>query len=205
MILLYSQASYESSVGRYLMSKLPDVKKIEVSLLGDWNKYETVQIIEEKDPDVRGKIVYIPVTLKNGNDFGNSTLAVEITLFDEVLVAGKDIKRGEELTPDVFKLTLADITIAKSPVRLYSEITNMLAQQYIKKGEVLSTLFMEEKPVVHAGDKLTAHSIAGNVDVSFTAIAKQHGKAGEVIRIRSTENNLFTAKILDNSNVLIIE
>ena len=60
-------------------------------------------------------------------------------------------------------------------------------------------------PVIYSGNKVFAASIVGNVKISFNAFAKQEGSIGDVIRIRTTENEIFKAEIIDYQNVLVIE
>ncbi len=60
-------------------------------------------------------------------------------------------------------------------------------------------------PAVYPGDKLEAHTIVGNVKISFATYSKQEGIVGEIIRVRNSKNKIFKAEVIDNNNVLIVE
>ncbi len=205
VLLFNTQGNYDTSVQQYLESKVKDCSKIEVSLLGDWNRYSEVRIREDKAPKISGNIAYIPVIIKTPRGESSSSLTVEIKKFDKVLVATKDISRFEELTPGDFELKLSEITLVKKPVKSFTDLRNKMSSEFIRKGEALSALSITGKPSVNIGDRLKAHSIAGNVDVTIAVVARQSGREGETIRVRTMQNNLFKAKVMDSNNVLIIE
>ena len=63
---------------------------------------------------------------------------------------------------------------------------------------------MERIPIIIAGDKLKAKFVDGNVMISFDVIAKQEGYYGEIIKVMK-KNYVYSAKIVDAQNVLIME
>lgn len=206
IILLFSTpVGIENNVLEYLQQKVDGYQKIEVVLLGNWDKYNRLKIEDDKEPRISGSIAYIPVSYTSDKGVKNTTLAVEIKLYDEVLVAVSNINRNEELNAKDFEIKLVEITTVKDPVKSYSLLVNKISREFIRKDEILSENLFIEKPVVNVGDRVKAHSIVGQVDINMPAVVRQAGYEGEVIRIRTADKNLFKAKVMDRNNVLIIE
>jgi flagella basal body P-ring formation protein FlgA len=79
------------------------------------------------------------------------------------------------------------------------------ASRFIGKGDILINEATENLPAIYAGNKVNAASIIGNVQISFSAIAKQEGSIGDIIRIKTNKNDIYKAEIIDSKNVLVIE
>ncbi|MBN1301121.1 MAG: flagellar basal body P-ring formation protein FlgA [Melioribacteraceae bacterium] len=207
MVLLFTmQNNHQQKVEKYICDKFSSHAKIEVKLLSDWEKYNDVEIDSERSPGVNGNIIYVPVRfVRNDKSFASANLAVEIKMFDEVLVATRSIKRGEVVTETDFRFRLSDVTLLREPVKDISFLKNKRVNEYVAEGEVLSHLVLDDIPAIMPGDKLTARSVIGQVEVNTTVYSRQEGKIDEVIRVRSADNKLFKARVLDNKNVLIIE
>lgn len=206
LILFSFNSEYENAVYKYLCQKINGYNKIEIKLLNDWNRFESIKINDEKKLELKGNIAYVPVEYTTANRQNTLTqLAVEIKLFDEVLVANTNIKSGEELSADKFDLLIADVTNISRPVADYNCLLNKRATGFIKKDDVLSEHSIEEKPIIQPGDKLILHSSSGSVDVTLAVVSRQEGHLNEIIRVKTLDNKLLKARVIDKINVLVIE
>ena len=129
-----------------------------------------------------------------------------VKIFEDVFVAVENVDKWTRLKSSDFQLMEKEVTsIRGNVVESIGEIIGKRADRFIKKGDVLTSEAIEEMPVVFPEDKLDACSIVGNVKVSFFVFAKQEGTIGDVIRVRTNENKIYKAKVIDYKNVLIIE
>jgi flagella basal body P-ring formation protein FlgA len=60
-------------------------------------------------------------------------------------------------------------------------------------------------PDVQTGDKIDALYSKNSVNITFPVTARTEGVSGDMIRVKNGENQIFEARILNNSTVKIIE
>jgi len=162
---------------------------------------------EDDDINIIGSTAYIPVYLidKRGNK-KRTTISVRVKIYEKVYISTKDINRRDPINVSDFKLVEKEITAVRGKiVNSLGEVIGARAGRNIKKGDILTTESLEAMPVIFPGDKVSAASIVGNVLISFNAISRQEGSIGDVIRIRTKNNDIYKAEVIDYKNVLIIE
>ena len=202
--------SYESlptEIQNKLEAEFSSYKKVEFEVVNAPKNYKSIKLKENENINVIGKTAYVPIisTDKRGKE-KRTTLSVRVKIYDDVFVAIKNIKKREQLEAIDFQLMEKDISSVHGEVVVsLGEILGKRADRFIRKGDILTTESFENMPVIFPGDRLSASSIVGNVQISFSAIAKQEGGIGDVIRIRTSKNKIYKAEVIDYKNVLIIE
>jgi flagella basal body P-ring formation protein FlgA len=213
MFLLYilsiftSFESLPSDIKAKLESEFSTHKKVEFEVVKKPKDYKDILFDKNDDINIVGNTVYIPI---NTIDFkGNkkrTTLSVKVKIYEDVFVAMTDVKKWDQLKATDFQLIEKEISSVRGKLVLsIGEIIGSRADRSIRKGDILTQESIEKMPVVFPGDKLSAASIIGNVQITLSAFAKQEGSIGDVIRIRTSENEIYKAEIINYKNVLIIE
>jgi flagella basal body P-ring formation protein FlgA len=75
----------------------------------------------------------------------------------------------------------------------------------IRAGTILSEEIIEPIPAVNKGDKVVLHTGGLGVDVSIDVTARQDGSVGDVISVYSNGNKFYKGKIVDKSNLTLVE
>jgi len=201
----YESLPYE--IRAKLEAEFVDYKKVEFSVVKFPKNYDRINLKADEDINVIGSTAYIPVNVidKNGRS-KRTTLSVRVKLFEDVFVAVKDLEKWQQLNTIDFQLVEKEVTSLRGEtITSFGEILGKRADRFIKKGDILTKESIEIMPIVFPGDKLEASAVIGNVKVTFSAFSKQEGSIGDVIRIRSNENEIYKAEIIDFKNVLIVE
>lgn len=190
-----------------LQSEFSSHKRVEFEVVNAPKNFQNIWMDQEDDISVIGSVAYVPVNVKD-NDGKNirTNISVRIKIYEDVYVSMKNIDKREQLLPNDFQLAEKEITSIRGEIiSSLGQIIGSRSNRFIGKGDILTKEFLEKMPVIYSGNKVFAASIVGNVKISFNAFAKQEGSIGDVIRIRTTENEIFKAEIIDYQNVLVIE
>lgn len=192
-----------SDIEKYLHQKLYGYDKIEFSILNDL-KESHFKIDFSRDLIVKGATAYLPVKIVKGEKSLNSIITLQLKLFKKVPVATRDINRKEKLDSSDIAFQSVDITSLRNqePENNFKP-EGFRAKTNIKVGQVITKDLIELIPMVQSGEKLTAECIKGSVVISTEAIARQDGRANEVIDILTVSNELLKAKVIGPQKVLV--
>jgi len=209
----------------YILSIISSVdelpKEVKAKLYAEFNNYERVEFnivktpknyksIEYKIEDgikVIGNTAYISVSIidKRGKK-KHSTISVKYKVYKTVYVAKNEIKKRDPINLTNFELLEKEVTSLRGNViKSVGEFIGSRADIHIRKGDILTFEMIEKMPIIFPGNKVTAASIVGNVQVTFNVFSRQEGSIGDVIRVRTNDNKIYRAEVLDYKNVLIIE
>ena len=202
--------TYESlptEIKNKLEAEFSSHKKVEFEVVKAPKNYRSIKLKENESINVIGKTAYVPIiSVDRKGKQKRTTLSVRVKIYDDVFVAIKDVKKREQLKAIDFQLLEKDISSVRGNIVLsLGEILGKRADRFIRKGDVLTKESLENMPVIFPGDRLSASSIVGNVQISFSAIAKQEGSIGDIIRIKTSKNKIYKAEVINYKNVLIIE
>jgi flagella basal body P-ring formation protein FlgA len=150
---------------------------------------------------------YIPITvIDNMGSELSSYITVEVRIYQTVLVAQRNIGKGDMLNPGDFDYQRIEIShLFGEPVTDISSLSDSRAKANMRSGDILVERLIERKPVIFRNDNITAFSGMGNVFVEVPAKALQDGHIGANIRIETANNRIFIAKIINEQFVKIVE
>ncbi len=205
ILILTGAGSQDSAIQSYLETQLSEFEKVSFNYVSDQSKYKELRINTNAAANIMGNLVHIPVTYLRNGSRRSGKFTVRVKAYKYILVSKANIKRGELLSSEQFEKKLTNCITLDEPIVALYDYTNHRTASYIKKGEPLLLKSIEPMPVVMPGDKLTAHSVAGNVDIQVSAVARQEGGIDDIIRVKTHDNKLYKVRVIDNSNVLIIE
>lgn len=199
--------SLPSDIKAKLESEYSTYKKVEFEVVKKPKGYKNILFDKNDDINIVGSTAYIPIyAIDFKGNKKRTTLSVKVKIYEDVFVAMDGVKKWDQLKATDFQLIEKEISSVRGELVLsIGEIIGSRADRSIRKGDILTQESIEKMPVVFPGDKLSAASIIGNVQVTFSAFAKQEGSIGDIIRIRTSENEIYKAEIINYKNVLIIE
>ncbi|GJQ63649.1 MAG: hypothetical protein SCALA702_27020 [Melioribacteraceae bacterium] len=207
VFVFFTGADVDNLVNDYLTDKLSGYEKIEYQIVNAPDNYSVIEIDDSREFKLAGNTGYIPVIIKRNSSRGSSSyISVKLSMYQYVLVAIKDVKKGKPLTAESFDIRLEDISKVKGDVITNPGLLDTFRSKFtIRENSILVKQIVECVPVMFVGDKVKANVISGSVVVTTDAYARQEGGMGDIIVVRTSENKQFRAKIVDNNNVLILE
>lgn len=203
--LFVSNAQLDSEVDSYLQKNFSNYVKYEYEIMDMPKSFNEIEVNQNVGFRLAKDIVYVPVTVTNANGNFESHLKVKIKLYRFAFIANDNIERNSDLNLSQFRVEIVDVTELREEPLPVHELQNIRSKMFVSKGSALLGSMVEQKPDIEAGDVVWLNSTLGNVNIKISAIARQEGKVEEIIRVKTEDNKLFRAKVLDNKNVLVLE
>lgn len=200
-----SSGNFENNLKQYLSLKLKGYESFSFKIITKVDAGK-ITIPETAEFKKHGKYGYITAQNIVNGKVEKFIITVELTLYKEVLAAKDDIKPKEEIESSELVSRLVDVaSLPGKAAESFDQISGRRSKTFIRKGEPVLIENTEKLPDINLGQSVTAVMIRGNVMINMPAFARQEGYTGDVIKIRTTDNKYFFAKIYDKNRVLIIE
>ncbi len=171
---------------------------------------DEIYVIQKSGSGYKGYQTFKIKVCSNG-DCKEMLVQAFVRTFEDVLLAKKDLKRGEimesnEKIFDSFLIEKVETTFLRdnfvSDARV---ILGKKVKKLIKRGEVIFETYFEDLPLIKAGERVRVIAKIGNVKVETFGIAKADGKLNDFIRVLNpTSGKLFDAKVV-NRGVVEVE
>ncbi|MCX6169936.1 MAG: flagellar basal body P-ring formation chaperone FlgA [Ignavibacteriales bacterium] len=206
--LVFGQGqNFNVQLKKYLDEKLNSYAKYEYQIIQAPKNYSRIEISEDRKSRLNKNYFYLPVKIYDNKNIASlSLLTIRVKLYKNVFSAAKEIRRNENLLPNMFELKLADVSLyGDNIINVTENLANYRSKVLVKSGSILSGEMIEPIPVINRGDKIFLHTGGLGVDVSIDVTARQDGCAGDVISVLSNGNKLYKGKIVDKSNLTLVE
>ncbi len=221
--IFHQDVPFDSVISNYLQTKLSHYSKWNYEIISKPNVLNNTQIEFEinqsKEFKLNGQYAYVPIIIKEvNNKISYSLLTLKLELYDTVLIAKKDIKYNDTISANDTEVQIENVTNLKGKILAIENLFNkssdkselislrlIKAKTNIKAGEILHENMFSELPLIKQGEKIQAHFIYGNISISFDVEAREEGFLGNQIRVIDTNNKIYTALVLNKSNVKIIK
>lgn len=192
---------------KYLDEKLNSYAKYEYQIIQAPKNYSRIEISDDRKPRLDKNYFYLPVKIYDHKNLASvSLLTIRVKLYKNVFFASREIRRNENLLPNMFEVKMADVSLyGDNVINVTENLSNYRSRVLVKTGSMLSEEMIERVPAVNRGDKIILHTGGLGVDVSIDVIARQDGCVGDVISVYSNGNKLYKGKIVDKSNLTLVE
>ncbi len=124
----------------------------------------------------------------DGQVVATTSASLQVNAVADVLVATGSIRQGESITDRNTTWALRDIT--KLPTAIImgpgGELDDWVARRTLRAGRTISSSDVELPPAIRRGDTVTLTVRCGRVTLRTTAEAKQQGRVGDNVRVRSS-------------------
>lgn len=204
---LLSNNSFDDKINEYLKNSISSGIEYEYSIISKPEKDAKIEIDSSRRLSINGSIAYVPVQVssKRKGEY-KSFVTLKMKFFAEVFVASQSIERDSELNMNDFTKQHLEISnVRGTPVLDLAAISNYINNMNINEGDILVEEMISLKPDVRSGDRITIISEFGTVKISTPGFARQNGKIGEIITVRTLDNTILRIKLLDNKSGLIYE
>lgn len=200
-------SGFETDLQKYLAKTFSSYEKIEFQIEDKLIMNSRIVIDDNREARLNKNLVYVPVKLISRNKSeSNSFVTVRVKLFRTVLVSNQDIQKDEMLSSFQFRKELKDVALLNGTVFSDEELPVASKSKIkIKEGMVLLNEMFEKNPDVLPNDRLVLHVGRNGVDITTEVTSREKGSIGDIIRVLSDQKKIFTAKIIDKYNVLLIE
>ncbi|SDC10028.1 flagella basal body P-ring formation protein FlgA [Candidatus Frackibacter sp. WG12] len=134
-------------------------------------------------------------------------IQVQVTAYEEVLVAKDLIKRHQSISKADFKLERIDISTlyGYEPFIDFDSIKNYRTERTINPGQVLTRNLLEIPPLVKRRRQVKIIAEVGQVKVSTKGIALESGVKGQIIKVENMSSGQeLMAKVLAKNTVKVI-
>lgn len=198
----------QSNISNYLMERLSEYNKVEYKVVSPKNiELDYCIINKSKEFRVEGSYAYIPVEVTTKlNKRKELLLTLKLSLYKNVFVASRAIKKNEVINSNDFKIIEMDVSGLRFPaVKVSKDVEEFRAKFKISENSVLQNSMIEKIPDIMVGDRIEAYFNNNSVNVSFAASARTEGVVGDIIKIKRDDKRIFKARIVNNNIVKIIE
>lgn len=194
-------------IRNYLEKIFPDCERIDYLIDDKTAGSQKYLIDEEREARLNRNLLLVPVKIVDRKrNASNSFITLRVKLYKTVLVANQDINRDEMLSSFQFRKELKDVALLNgTPVSETDQLTGSRSRTRLKNGTVLVKEMMETIPDILPEDRLLLHAGRNGVDITTEVTSREKGNIGDVIRVISEQKKIFTARIIDKYNVLLIE
>lgn len=201
-------AQDSTALHQYLKSELKQAESFTYSIASQPAalKVPGASYTIETDKPLRnnGHYAYVPIVVKNANGTTlKSLITLRVTVSKKVFRALRVINSGEEITNAHVEEVIENISdVRGDPIELLSS-KGLVAAIKIPEGTILTKTMVETKPDVLAGETVSAYVAQGSVVVTLSAVARESGSVGDIIRVVTGDNKLLRGKI-ENENIVRI-
>lgn len=169
--------------------------------------------ISGRSPEIRAAVIgrkilggnaSVRVEFRNGDQLlSRAHFAAHVRMFGTVVVAARDIGRGDTLRAADLVVTRVEVGGMSGFFRDTAELAGMRARYVIKSGDVVRSGSVRSMPIVHRDDPVTIRAIAGSVALASDGIAREDGARGELIRVYSTmSRKSVVCRVVDGKTVI---
>ena len=208
IIILFSLNGNEfrDELKDYLTRQLTMYDSFDYEIMQMPKDYSSISIEQGTALNLNRNIVSVPVLLVKENKKSESLVKVKLHLYKKVVTVRNKIESKTDLNSSEFDLKTLDVSLLKgTPFFSLDEVSSFRTKIKLNSGSILIHEALEAKPVIKSGDLVKASLINGNVVISIEANARQEGAVGEVIRVVTQNKKQYRAKVVDQTNVNILE
>ncbi len=165
-----------------------------------------LQVATEATPELQGNVT-LPVEVVQGERVVHTFLvSLRIRTFGQVLIATETIgKHQEGASIPVLMEQRETTTLGPDLLTAREQLQGKRTKQIIRRGAVLRQSMFEETPIVQQGSVVTLIVRTGAVLVRTSAIVREDGLPGALIRVQKLgSNELFSARVVDAQTVEVV-
>lgn len=154
-------------------------------------------------PGLQAGVQRITLRWRRADDRRRSiTVPIELEITGPLLVAARDLDRGQPLGPDDLR----------EEIRLYPRGTAVLRQlvagaqtrRAIRSGELLLARDVRGAAAVEPGQRIRARVVEGVVTLALETIARGRGEIGDVVVVGGADGRPLRARVIARGDVLVL-
>lgn len=196
----YVIAKYPNWAGLEILVTFRYADKIFEELRGLEGEVDFKIVEVYKDFKPVGDVIF-PIEVSSGEFSKKIFVRTQVEVLKKIVVAKKNIKRGEKI--EAKDLTLAERDIAMLPNKYFEDldqVANSLAKTTIPKKSIIFEWMIKEIPLVHRGDEVTILVTAPNLLVKTKGVALEDGYRDKKVKVKRKNSKKTLEGILISEN-----
>lgn len=168
--------------------------------LTDYSLQLKSKIVAQKVPPGTISLVVKPLTVKNwggntrvpvqilvnGRKYRTIFISYDILVYQKVLVATQELKKGQPLDASNVTLERREIShLFQAPLTSLDSLIDVRTNRYLASGTILTKNYLESLPLVLKNKPVTLQAKVGAVEITTTVKALQDGRQGETIQVQN--------------------
>ena len=151
-------------------------------------------------PPYRGRIA-VTVSLFAGDRLvRRAIVSPYVLLSEEVVVASRDLRRGEVLAPKDLEVAKRDqARLGRGVFASVDDLLGLRLKRSVRQGGVILEAATEEVPIVERGDRVVVVLESGAMKLQSIGFAKETGIIGQWIRVQNMESKRELSGRLDGA------
>ena len=152
-----------------------------------------------------GHVSLIVVVKINGVVKNKVKLSGWVDIFQPVVCASRDLKRGERISKEDLYFVKRNISHISSKILTdMNRIIGLMAKHNVKKDTGLKEWMFEKFPIVDKGDIVTILAESGDIKVTAPGRVLMKGYAGELVKVQNlmSKKEIY-AKVVNGSMVAV--
>lgn len=163
------------------------------------------QLFQKGKRRLEGYVSLIVLVKVNGVVKNKVKLSGWIDIFESVVCASRDLKRGQKVNEDDLYLVKRNTSHLSSKILTDAhKIIGLMVKHNIKADACLKEWMFEKTPIVDRGDIVTILAESGGLKVTVPGRVLMKGYSGELIRVQNLMSNKeIYAKVVNPSTVMV--
>lgn len=164
-----------------------------------------LQLFQKDKRRLQGNVRLIAVVSINGNVRNKVTLSGWVDVFESVVCAARNLKRGEALTKDDVYVTRKNIShIKPNYLTAVNQAIGLMVKHNVKADACIKDWMLKRMPVVDRGDLVTILAESAGLKLTVPGRVLMKGYDGELVKVKNlmSKRDIY-AKVVDNATVMV--
>ena len=206
---IYPLSQLKQDIASFLATEYQQVphERIDISV-GNLDKrlrlascVDAVEFINQDQTGMGGNLS-VKAQCNNGK-LWSVHVPVQVTIYREIAVAGRDIMRGEVINHSHIANNLVNVSSIRQEFLPEAQtVVGKEAKRNISRGEPFRTALLDAPTAVKRGELVALESLAGSIKVSSTGTAMADGRVGQKIRVRNNSSERVISGVVISHGVV---
>jgi flagella basal body P-ring formation protein FlgA len=202
------QKAFKSYICRRLNKKASDVVVSKLKINGEKpisGGNVTLKLYQRDQRPLNGQVRLTALVIANGTEVNRVDLTGWVDVFDFVVSATRNMKKGETISANDVRLVRKNISrLSDDVVTDIDKALDRMTRRGVREGQDLKEWMLMIKPVVDRGDLVTIVAESPVVKVTVPGKIMKIGYPGEQIKVLNLmSNKAIFATVVDGSTVKI--
>ena len=149
-----------------------------------------------------GKVFLSVNLIMDGNIRETIPVTLNVRLFKEVLIAKKNIGRGNNIRISDFDMRKREVTrFKKGVVEDFDDVHDMVPKRTIRTQQILTMDMFEYPELIRRGEIVKIILQSGSMTVTAKGIALNGGKKGEIVRVRNIDSKRIITAVVSGKGL----
>jgi flagella basal body P-ring formation protein FlgA len=163
------------------------------------------QLFQKNKRGLKGHVSLVAMISVNGVTRNTVKLSGWVNVFEPVVCASRNLKRGEIVKEgDIYLARRNASRLSPKILTDLEKAVGLVAKHNVNKDTPLKDWMLERSPIVERGDLVMILAESGSLKVTVPGVVLEKGHRGEQIRVQNTMSKKeIHARVIDHSTVIV--